>query len=62
MLTWCLGYRFVLQPGMLPEEARLAHDLRRLRQTAAAQESAGTTGPAQDFADIVLIVDGVFFR
>ena len=52
----------MLQPGMLPEEARLAYDLRRLRQTAAAQEAAGMTGPAQDFADIVLSVDGVFFR
>ena len=57
-----MGCRFVLQPGMLPEEARLAYDLRHLRQTAAAQEAAGTTGSAQDFADIVLLVDGVFFR
>lgn len=58
-MTLC---RFVLQPGMLPEEARLAHDLLGLRQRAAALEVAGTEGPASDFADVVLLVDGVPFR
>ena len=54
--------RFVLQPGMLPEEARLAHDLRCLRQRAAALEAAGATVSASDFADIILLIDAVRFR
>ncbi|KAL0047428.1 hypothetical protein WJX82_003178 [Trebouxia sp. C0006] len=54
--------RFVLQPGMLPEEARLAHDLRRLRHRAAALEAAGATVSASDFADIILLIDAVRFR
>ena len=54
--------RFVLQPGMLPEEARLAYDLRCLRQRAAALEAAGATVSAADFADIILLIDSVSFR
>ncbi|DBA84084.1 hypothetical protein WJX77_009279 [Trebouxia sp. C0004] len=54
--------RFVLQPGMLPEEARLAYDLRCLRQRAAALEAAGATASASDFADIILLIDAVRFR
>lgn len=47
---------------MLPEEVRLAHDLRRLRHRAAALEAAGVTVSASDFADIILLVDAVRFR
>ncbi len=47
---------------MLPDEARLAHDLLGLRQRAAAMEAVGTAGPASDFADVLLVVDGVCFR
>ncbi|KAL3139201.1 hypothetical protein ABBQ32_005972 [Trebouxia sp. C0010 RCD-2024] len=54
--------RFVLQPGMLPEDARLAHDLLALRQRAAALEAAGNTQQASDLADVVFLVDGRCFR
>lgn len=54
--------RFVLQPGMLPEDARLAHDLLALRHNAAALEDAANTHQAADFADIVLLVDRRCFR
>jgi hypothetical protein len=47
---------------MLPEEARLAYDLRCLRQRAAALEAAGATVSASDFADIILLIDAVRFR
>ncbi len=47
---------------MLPEEARLAYDLRRLRQRAAVLEAAGATASASDFADIILLIDAVRFR
>ena len=54
--------RFVLQPGMLPEDARLAHDLLALRHTAAALEDAANTHQAADFADTLLLVGGRCFR
>lgn len=54
--------RFVLQPGMLPEDARLANDLMALRHNAAALEDAANMHQAADFADIVLLVDGRCFR
>lgn len=54
--------RFVLQPGMLPEEARLAHDLLHLRLKAAALEEAQCRNAAEDFADLLLLVNGVCFR
>ena len=54
--------RFVLQPGMLPEDARLAHDLLALRQRAAALEAVGNTQQAPDLADVILLVDGRRFR
>ena len=47
---------------MLPEEARLAHDLLALRQKSASLEAAGTLQPASDFADILLLVGEVQFR
>ena len=58
-LSFC---RFVLQPGMLPEEARLGHDLLALRHRATALQDQGITGPAADFADIILLVEGKLFR
>lgn len=60
--SFCFVSRFVLQPGMLAEDARLAHDLLALRQRAAALEAAGITYQAADFADVVLIVGGHTFR
>ena len=47
---------------MLPEDARLAHDLLALRHNAAALEDAAITHQAADFADVVLLVDGRCFR
>lgn len=47
---------------MLPEDARLAHDLLALRQRAAALEAAGNTQQASDLADVVFLVDGRCFR
>ena len=47
---------------MLPEDARLAHDLLALRQRAAALEAAGNTHQAADFADVALVVGGHSFR
>ena len=58
----CVSCRFVLQPGMLPEEARLAHDLLQLRLKAAALEEVQCRSPAVDFADLLLLVNGVCFR
>ena len=63
LLDKCLHEcRFVLQPGMLPEDARLAHDLMALRHNAAALENAADSHQAADFADVVLLVDGRCFR
>lgn len=47
---------------MLPEDARLAHDLLALRQWAAALEAAGNTQQASDLADVILLVQGHSFR
>ena len=47
---------------MLPEDARLAHDLLALRHRADALEDAGNTHQAADFADVVLLVNGRCFR
>lgn len=59
--------RFVLQPGVLPEEARLPAVLGRLRICAAAYdrwEEGGHSGipPQADFADVRLRVGGRLFR
>ena len=64
--------RFVLQPGTLPEEARLAADMGRLRGWAVAAELRGRgrrAAPArgeapdlEDFADVCLAVEGRLFR
>lgn len=47
---------------MLPEDARLAHDLLALRHRADALEDAATAHQAADFADVVLLVDERCFR
>ena len=47
---------------MLPEEARLAHDLLQLRLKAAALEEVQCRSPAEDYADLLLLVNGVRFR
>ena len=64
--------RFVLQPGALPEEARLAADTGRLRGWAVAAEQRGRGRRAgadpgeapelEDFADVCLTVEGRIFR
>ena len=64
--------RFVLQPGSLPEEVRLAADMGRLRGWAAAAEqrgrgrhagvARGEAAELEDFADVCLAVDGRLFR
>ena len=46
---------------MLPEEARLPHDLLQLRLQAAALEEH-CKGTAEDFADLLLMVDSTSFR
>ena len=58
----CCECRFVLQPGMLPAEARLAHDLLNLRHRAAALESQSITQQASDFADVILLAGEHQFR
>lgn len=47
---------------MLPEDARLAHDLLALRHRADALGDAANIHQAVDFADVVLLVDGRYFR
>ena len=47
---------------MLPDEARLAHDLLQLRLKAAALEEAAHQGPGHDFADLLMLVDSTCFR
>ena len=47
---------------MLPDEARLSHDLLQLRLGAAALEEAADTRPGPDFADLLMMVDKVCFR
>lgn len=46
---------------MLPEEARLPHDLLQLRLQAAALEEH-CHDPAEDFADLLLMVKSTCFR
>ncbi len=62
----------MLQPGALPEEARLAADMGRLRGWAVAAEQRGSGRQAgaapgeapelEDFADVCLTVAGRIFR
>ena len=47
---------------MLPDEARLSHDLLQLRLRAAALEEDAHTGPGSDFADLLMMVDSTCFR
>ena len=65
--------RFVLQPGALPPGARLSASLGELRGCAAARElpppeeeqssgAAAADALAEDFADVVLLVEGRGFR
>ncbi|KAK9818730.1 hypothetical protein WJX74_005054, partial [Apatococcus lobatus] len=54
--------RFVLQPGSVKGEARLAADLSQLRDHCAALETHSLAVPARDFADLLLQVEGRRFR
>lgn len=47
---------------MLPEEARLAHDLLQLRLQAATLQDQQSKGSAADFADLLVMVDTTCFR
>ena len=54
--------RFVLQPGALPDGARLGAHLGRLRARAAALEAAGAAGAGADLADVRVRVQERVFR
>lgn len=54
--------RFVLQPGALPDGARLGTHLGRLRGRAAALEAAGAAGAGADLADVRVRVQERGFR
>ncbi|KAK9821294.1 hypothetical protein WJX81_002004 [Elliptochloris bilobata] len=54
--------RFVLQPGALPEGARLGAHLGRLRAKAVALEAAGAAGAGADLADVRVRVGPRAFR
>ena len=56
------GCRFVLQPGALPDGARLGTHLGRLRGRAAALEAAGAAGAGADLADVRVRVQERVFR
>ena len=54
--------RFVLQPGALPDGARLGMHLGRLRGRAAAFEATGAAGAGADLADVRVRVQERVFR
>jgi len=54
--------RFVLQPGAVPEEFRLAAQMGHLRCLASKLEAEQTSQPAKDFADVLLRAEGQLFR
>ena len=54
--------RFVLQPGALPDGARLGMHLGRLRGRAAPLEAAGAAGAGADLADVRVRVQERVFR
>ena len=54
--------RFVLQPGALPEEARLSGQLGAMRALCADLEAAGAMHAASDLSDVLLRADGRSFR
>ncbi|BDA48677.1 Ankyrin repeat and BTB/POZ domain-containing protein 1 [Coccomyxa sp. Obi] len=54
--------RFVLQPGAVPEEYRLAAQLGQLRTMSMKLEAAQYMQPARDFADVLLRTKDQLFR
>jgi hypothetical protein len=54
--------RFVLQPGAVSEESRLAAQLGQLRALSVELEAAQYLQPARDFADVLLRSDDKVFR
>ena len=58
-LVWS---RFVLQPGAVAEESRLAAQLGQLRALSMEFEAAQYSQSARDFADVLLRSDDQLFR
>ncbi|CAL5223847.1 g6430 [Coccomyxa viridis] len=54
--------RFVLQPGSVPEQQRLAAQMSVLRGQCRDLDSSGCSTTADDFADISLVADDHTFR
>lgn len=54
--------RFVLQPGSVPEQYRLAAQMGALREQGQALEAAGCSTTADDFADVSLVAEDHHFR
>lgn len=57
-----LSARFLLQPGALPEHAKLSTCLEALRRRSSALAAAGALEEEDDFADVVLCIEGRIFR
>ena len=60
-LVW-LACRFVLQPGSVPEQHRLAAQMSVLRGQCRDLDNSGCSTTADDFADISLVADDHTFR
>ena len=54
--------RFVLQPGSVPEQHRLAAQMGILRGNCRGLDSAGCRMTADDFADVILVAGDHTFR
>ncbi len=54
--------RFVLQPGSVPEQHRLAAQMGGLRMHCRQLEDAGCSSSGDDFADVSLVAEARSFR
>ena len=54
--------RFVLQPGSVPEQHRLASQMGALRMQCRELETAGRSSAGDDFADVSLVAEARSFR
>lgn len=52
----------MLRSQAVPEHARLPAQLGALRGWAASEEGRSSLAPGLDFADVLLAVEGRFFR
>lgn len=63
VLRICCARRFTLRPGSLASSARLAEDLRKLRQQSRALEGQGCfTSHHADEADVLVNIEFTLFR